>query len=78
MTSLSRGLGWHELGWGTGLGIASPLLLIYFLPRLWEQVDDRRFNWMEMVMGHSASSASSPCCYINARCSGFSLLLHYS
>ncbi|HWZ50333.1 MAG TPA: hypothetical protein VNW54_02600 [Granulicella sp.] len=39
------------LGWGTGLGIASPLLLIYFLPRPWEQVDDRRFNWMEMVMG---------------------------
>ena len=41
---------WHELGWGTGLGIASPLLLIYFLPRLWEQAYDRRLNWMEWIM----------------------------
>jgi hypothetical protein len=39
----------HELAWGTGLGIASPLLLIYFLLRSWEGA--RRLNWMEVVTG---------------------------
>jgi hypothetical protein len=40
---------WHELAWGTGLGIASPLLLIYFLLRSWDGA--RPFNWMEVVAG---------------------------
>jgi hypothetical protein len=40
---------WHELAWGTGLGIASPLLLIYFLLRSWDGA--RPFNWMEVVTG---------------------------
>jgi hypothetical protein len=45
--TLAAALVWHELAWGTGLGIASPLLLIYVLFRSYEGA--RRFNWMEVV-----------------------------